>query len=101
MIFLTDNIRKENRIEFIVYDSLEDLSKRVDWQDILDPSLIILDEDGNIYTWDDKKIEEIGIVFNYSFKAVRTDLDLAKRCKAKFFEMGRPYSFELGTESSV
>jgi hypothetical protein len=60
MIFLTDNIRKENRIEFIVYDSLEDLSQRVDWHDILDSASTILDEEGKIYSWDDTKEEEVG-----------------------------------------
>ena len=98
MIFLTDNIKKENGIEFIVYDSLEDLSRRVDWQDILDPCSTILDEDGKIYEWDDTKAEEIGTVFDYSFQAVRMDLDLAKRCKAKFLELGQPGCFDLETE---
>ena len=95
MIFLTDNIRKGNRIEFIVYDSLEDLSQRVDWRDILDPSLTILDEEGRIYVWDNSKRDEVGTVFNYSFKTIGIDLNLAEKCKTKFLQLGQQDSFEI------
>jgi hypothetical protein len=95
MIFLTEKIRSRNKIEVSVYDSLEDLAKRVDWQDILDNSLKILDEDGKLYVWDDSKKDQVGTVFNYSFKTNGTDLELIRKCKAKFTQLGQPDSFEI------
>ena len=97
MIFLTEKIRNRNRIEVFVYDSLEDLAQRVDWQDILDESLRILDEDGNLYAWDDSKRKEVGTVSNYSFKRNGTDFYLMKKCKDKFIQLGKPDSFEIET----
>jgi hypothetical protein len=95
MIFLTEKIRNRNKIEVFVYDSLDDLARRVDWQDILDKSLKILDEEGKLYVWDDSKKDEVGTVFNYSFKTNGTDLELVNKCKAKFSELGQPDSFEI------
>jgi hypothetical protein len=97
MIFLTEKIRNRNRIEVFVYDSLEDLAQRVDWQDILDESLRILDEDGNLYAWDDSKRNEVGTVFEYSFKRNGTDPELMRKCKDKFIQLGQPDSFEIET----
>jgi len=97
MIFLTDKIRNKDRIEVFVYDSLEDLAQRVDRQDILDESLRILDENGNLYVWDESKSNEVGTVFGYSFKTNGTDLELVKRCKDKFTQLGLPNNFELET----
>jgi hypothetical protein len=97
MIFLTEKIRKRDRIEVFVYDSLEDLVQRVDWQDILDNSLRILDEDGNLYVWDESKRTEVGTVFDYSFKTNGTDFELVKKCKDKFNQLGQPDSFEIET----
>lgn len=95
MIFLTEKIRNRNKIEVFVYDSLEDLARRVEWQDILDNSLKILDEDGKLYVWDDSKKDQIGTVFNYSFKTNETDLELIRKCKAMFTQLGQPDSFEI------
>jgi GTP-sensing pleiotropic transcriptional regulator CodY len=97
MIFLTEKIRNRNRIEVFVYDSLEDLAQRVDWQDILDESLKILDEDGNLYVWDDSKRNEVGSVFSYSFKTNGTDFEFVKICKEKFNQLGQPDSFVIET----
>lgn len=97
MVFLTEKIRNRNRIEVFVYDSLEDLAERVDWQDILDESLRIFDEDGNLYVWDDSKGKEVGTVSDYSFKTNGTDFELVKKCKDKFIQLGQPDSFEIET----
>lgn len=95
MIFLADTIRNENKIEVFVYESLDDLAQRVDWQDILDSSLKILDEDGKLYVWGDSKKDQTGTVFNYSFKTNGTDLELARKCKAKFNQLGQLDSFNI------
>lgn len=94
MIFLTE-IRNRKKIEVIVYDSLQDLSQRVDWQDVLDDSLKILDEEGRIYVWDNSKRDQLGTVFNYSFKTNGTDSELAEKCKVKFSQLGQPDRFEI------
>ena len=97
MIFLTEKTKNRNSIVVTVYDSLEDLSQRVDWQDTLDSPLKILDEEGKIYVWDDSKRNEVGTVFNYSFKTIGRDLELVEKCKTKFIQLGQPDSFEIGT----
>lgn len=95
MIFLAEKIRNRNKIEVFVYDNLEDLARRVDWQDILDGSLKILDEEGKLYIWDDSQKNQAGTVFGYSFKTNGTDLELVAKCKVKFIQLGRPDSFEI------
>ena len=96
MIFLIDRVEGANRLEVNVYESLEDVSQRIDWQDILDPLLTILDEQGKIYVWDDSRQDEVGTDFNYSFKPIGTNLELAGKCKAKFLQSGKSDSFEIG-----
>jgi GTP-sensing pleiotropic transcriptional regulator CodY len=95
MIFLTEKIRNGNKVEVLVYDSLKDLAQRVDRQDIQDKSLKILDEEGNVYIWDESKRKEVGTVFDYSFKTNGTDTELIRKCKDKFTQMGQPDYFEL------
>ena len=96
MIFLTDKKKiNNNKIQFDVYESLEDLSQRVEWQDILDPSIMILDSEGKIYVWDDSKQQELGTVYDYSFKVRGTDLNLADQCNTMYGQLGQPNSFEI------
>lgn len=95
MIFLIDRVEDANRLEVHVYESLEDVSQRIEWQDILDPLLTILDEDGSAYVWDDARQDEVGIVYDYSFKPNGTNLQLAGKCKAKFLQSGKSDSFEI------
>ena len=97
MIFLIYTIRTKKGIEVVIYDSLDDLSQRVDWQDILDPSIKILDEEGKIYVWDDSKENEVGTVYGYSFKIIGTDLELLQKCKTRFEQLGQPGEFEIET----
>lgn len=95
MIFLIQKIRNSNRIEVIVYESLDNVAQRIEWQDILDNTLKILDEVGNLYAWDDSKKNELGTVYNYSFKRNGTDLALIRHCKEKFMQLGQPDCFEM------
>jgi hypothetical protein len=97
MIFLTQKIRNtsKSKIEVTIYESLEDLSQRVEWQDILDDSLKIMDEDGKLYVWDDSNRNEVGTVFNYSFKTNGTDAELIKKVKDEFTKLGQPDSFVI------
>jgi len=99
MIFLTEKIRNKNKIEVFVYASLESLAQSIDWQDILDESLRIIDEDGNLYIWDESKKNEVGTVFNYSFKTNGKDLELIKKCIDKFNQLGKPNDFKLDTNA--
>jgi hypothetical protein len=82
--------KNRNKIEVVIYDSLEDLAQRVEWQDILADSLKILDENGNVYVWDNSKRNEFGTIFDYSFKTNGTDLELINKCKDKFIQLGQP-----------
>jgi len=63
----------------------------------LDESLKILDEEGNLYVWDDSKRNEAGSVFGYSFKTNGTDFEIVKICKEKFNQLGQPDSFVIET----
>lgn len=92
MIFLIDHNTKQN---VSVYDNLTQLSQMVEWQDILDISIIILDEEGRTYAWDDSKKSEYGTVYNYTFKVTGTNQDLLQRCKLTFEKLGRTDEFEL------
>jgi hypothetical protein len=95
MIFLTEKIRNSDRIEVIVYDTLEQLSESVDWQDILDEAIKILDDSGKIYKWDDTKKNEYGMVFNYSFRVIGIDEELVRKCNNEFIRLGQSETFEI------
>jgi hypothetical protein len=95
MIFLICKEFADNKIDVVVYESLKDLSQRVEWQDIISNTCKILDEDGVLYRWDDSKREEWATVFDYSFKAKGTDLELLQICNTTFSNLGYPESFEL------
>jgi hypothetical protein len=64
MIFLTEHIVR-GLIQVNVYESLEDLSQRIEWQDILSPSIRIIDENGQLYACDDSRVDEEGTVYNF------------------------------------
>lgn len=93
MIFLIDHSNGKQNV--VVYDNLIQLSQMVEWQDILDVSCIILDEEGKLYAWDDSKKEEIGTIYDYTFKMIGTNEDLLQRCKLAFEKPGRVDEFEL------
>ena len=95
MIFLIEKPASGESIKVVVYDSLEDLAQRVEWQDILEQSLRILDEEGNIYVWDDTKTNEWGIVYGYSLITNGTDTPLASKCKEKLNQLGHPGDFKI------
>lgn len=68
MIFCIDNY--SNPKEIVVYDSIDQLTKRIEWQDILDKGVINIDANGNIYEWDDNKKSEYRGIYGYSMKVV-------------------------------
>ena len=49
MIFCIDNKSVD------VYSNIKDLTNSLEWQDALSEDLVILDENGNVYRWDDSK----------------------------------------------
>ena len=53
MIFSIDN--NSDPKEIVVYDTINQLTNMVEWQDILDKGVTNIDSDGNVYEWDDKK----------------------------------------------
>jgi len=72
--------KENNTFEAVVYESLEDFTKRTEWQDIIDDYFTIIDNKGRIYKWDDSKKEEYGTVYNYTLKIDRIDTELSKAC---------------------
>jgi hypothetical protein len=98
MIFLTEKTVDKKKIEVIVYESLEDLSERVEWRDILDDSLIILDDQGRIFAWDDSQNNEVGTIYHYTFKVVGMDSELAEKCQTKFNEFEQVWEFEIAND---
>ncbi len=67
----------------------------VEWQDVLDTGLVIIDSDGNTYVWDDTKDPEIGATYGYSMKVVGTNIKLAIKCKQTYERLHGPTEFFL------
>ncbi len=64
MIFLIDQVDSEYQVT--VYDSISDLTRRVEWQDIVEDNSIIIDENGTVYEWDSSRKDEFGTVHEYT-----------------------------------
>ena len=71
---------ENTNMETTVFDSLEDFTKRIEWQDLLDNKLIILDESGYIYEWDKTKTEEYATTYNYTLIANKRNIELGQLC---------------------
>ncbi|HEX8018180.1 MAG TPA: hypothetical protein VF465_23380 [Flavobacterium sp.] len=93
MIFCIDNYSKPK--EIVVYDSIDQITNMIEWQDILDKGIINIDADGNIYEWDDYKKSEYGRIYGYSMKVVGTNTDLANKCFLTYEKQNRPTEFLL------
>ena len=78
MIFLIDKVDSEHQV--IVYESIADLTQRVEWQDIFEGKSIIIDENGIEYEWDSSKRNEIGTVYNYSLIPTSRVSELITEC---------------------
>ena len=76
--------KDNNTFEVVVYESLEDFTKRTEWQDIIDDYFTIIDDKGKIYKWDDSKKEEYGTIYNYTLKIDRIDKELGKACLSNY-----------------
>jgi hypothetical protein len=89
--------REKNKFEICVYESLEDFTKRTEWQDILGDYFTILDENGNIYKWDESKVEEFATVYDYTLIIKKTDEELGKLCKRNyvFKNFATEFTFEI------
>ena len=93
MIFSIDN--NSDPKEIVVYDTINQLTNMVEWQDILDKGVTNIDSDGNVYEWDDKKKIEHATIYGYSMKVVRTNIDLANKCIQTYERLNRPSEFLL------
>lgn len=78
MIFLIDKIDSEHQV--IVYDSITDLTQRVEWQDIFEGKSVIIDENGTEYEWDSSKKNEIGTVYDYTLIPTTRISELVTEC---------------------
>ncbi len=78
MIFLIDKVNSEHQV--IVYESITDLTQRVEWQDIFEGKSIIIDENGIEYEWDSSKKNEVGTVYNYSLIPTSRVSELIAEC---------------------
>lgn len=75
------SVYKESGIvEVSVYKSLADLTRHIEWQDVLGEHFTIIDATGNIYKWDDTRTEEYATTYNYSLRIARVDGELGKLC---------------------
>jgi len=78
MIFLIDKVDSEHQV--IVYDSIPDLTQRVEWQDIFEGKSVIIDENGTEYEWDSSKKNEIGTVHDYTLIPTARISELITEC---------------------
>jgi hypothetical protein len=86
MIFLIDKVDSEHQV--IVYESIADLTQRVEWQDIFEGKSIIIDKNGTEYEWDSSKKNEIGTVYNYTLIPTSRVSELITEC-LKGFELNK------------
>lgn len=93
MIFAIDNYTEEKQT--IVYDNISDLTSRVEWQDIQDTGVTIIDEEGNIYNWDKTKDEEISTSYDYTMKIVGSNKILGQSCFITYKRLNEPVEFNL------
>ncbi len=89
--------RKENFFEICVYDSLDDLTQSIEWQDILGNYFTIIDENGDIYKWDDSKTNEFATTYNYTLTIKNTDKDLGNLCQRNYAlnNFATEFTFEI------
>jgi len=78
MIFLIDILDSKHQVK--VYESIADLTQRVEWQDIFEGKSIIIDNNGIEYEWDSSKKNEIGSVYNYSLIPTSRVSELITEC---------------------
>lgn len=93
MIFSIDNYSVPK--EIVVYDTIDQLTNMVEWQDILDKAVTNIDSEGNIYEWDDTKKSEHATIYGYSMKVVGTNIDLANKCLQTYERFNKPAEFYL------
>ena len=78
MIFLIDIVDSKHQVK--VYESIADLTQRVEWQEIFEGKSIIIDNNGIEYEWDSSKKNEIGSVYNYSLIPTSRVSELITEC---------------------
>jgi hypothetical protein len=86
----------KNLHEVVVYNSIGDFTKMVEWQDVFDSQCIIIDELGGIYKWDDTKKDEYATTYDYTLVVKEINLELAKLCKHNYVQknFSDEFSFE-------
>lgn len=83
-----------------VYDGLDDLTCRVEWQDIYDGPFVIVDSGGNVYRWDASRRDEFATVYNYTLVKHHVDVELGQLCSTNYERLGRPYEFRILASAS-
>ena len=78
MIFLIDKVNSEYQVN--VYESITDLTRRVEWQDIFEGKSMIIDEKGTEYEWDSSKKNEIGTIYDYTLIPTLRVSELITEC---------------------
>jgi hypothetical protein len=81
--------------QFVVdaYSSLTEVSDSIEWQDILNDELTILDEEGSTYAWDNSKKDEYATIYGYTLHKIGSNKELAEKCKLTYGNEGHPDQF--------
>jgi hypothetical protein len=93
MVFLIDAVDAVN--EVVVYESLEDITSRIEWQDVAEGGSTILDEQGRTYGWDNSKVGEYGTTYGYTLMMRDVDYSLRDQCIREYEALGKPAEFTL------
>ncbi|WP_130736349.1 hypothetical protein [Flavobacterium sp. J27] len=96
MFFLIDTIDKVCHV--LVYQSLIDLTQRIEWQDVFEGQSIIIDENGIEYEWDSSKKEEVGIVYNYTLIPTDRTSKLLRECLNELHTSRNKQEFNFKTK---
>lgn len=83
-------------LEVIVYKSLDDFTRMIEWQDALgDEFTTVIDTTGNVYKWDDTKTDEYATSYGYTMIPYRVDTDLSERCMLHYERSGYADEFHI------
>jgi hypothetical protein len=93
MIFLIDKIGKA--LDILVYESISDLTSRVEWQDIFEGTSTIIDESGFIFKLEPSKKGEVGLVYNYNMIQTDRKSKLIEICLEEYNLKGKPSEFKI------
>ncbi len=93
MIFIIEKLTAD-RTRLERFDSVSDVARSLEWQDVYGGAYTIIADSGAVYDWDRSKQEEFATVYGYTLVTICNDRSLAQRCREEFERAGWPVEIE-------